>query len=189
MFTPSKGLCKKCLNERLIVVKAGLCQKCNEQLKRLKKFNKESCNQFLNSDTDKQQSFVELKKRFAPKKRKITGELELFQEIWNTRAHICEVTGELIRRFDIRSFSHILSKGSEPAARLDPDNIKLVLPEIHEIWETGNTSHPMFDWVHERKILLKRKYSENARKTTVQSLRDASAISEGLPSDNTFGTC
>lgn len=40
MFKPGKGKCVKCSNDTLIVVKKGLCHRCNEAMKKSKKVAK-----------------------------------------------------------------------------------------------------------------------------------------------------
>ena len=64
---------------------------------------------------------------------KATGELQLFNEIWNEREHISEFTGKpLLPKGDYRwhhQFAHVLNKGRFPSMRLRKDNIFLCLPD------------------------------------------------------------
>ena len=97
------------------------------------------------------------------KKFKKTGELSVFKEIWSERPHVCQVTDKPIYQFDIRCFSHILSKGSYPSYRKDKRNIWLVLPEIHDRWEFKDRSNPIFDKKREVLEMLKQEYYSNNR--------------------------
>jgi hypothetical protein len=92
------------------------------------------------------------------KPRKPTGELEVFKEIWEERPHVSEVSGLTIYRFDIRCFSHILTKGAYGRFRLKKDNILLVTPEEHNQWEFGDRSQPKWEWVKGRAEALKEEY-------------------------------
>lgn len=98
------------------------------------------------------------KSKIIPKRRTPTGELEVFKEIWDERPHICEVSGELLKEFDIHMFSHILSKGAYGKYRLNKDNIKLVSPEIHNEYEFGDRLGSKWDWVKEKYVKLQREY-------------------------------
>lgn len=80
---------------------------------------------------------------------KPTGELALFQAIWATRQHICQVSGEPIKEFDIRCFMHVISKKAYPAYRLFDKNILLVTPDIHHEYDFGNKSKEMFAKVNQ----------------------------------------
>lgn len=87
------------------------------------------------------------KPKQSPIKKKIpkaTGELALFQAIWNTRPHICQVSGEPIKEFDIRCFMHVISKKAYPAYRLFDKNILLVTPEVHHEYDFGDKSKGIF---------------------------------------------
>ena len=41
--------------------------------------------------------------------------------------------------------SHVMPKSIAPELRLDKRNIWIVLPSIHQEWETGNRNQPKFD--------------------------------------------
>ena len=94
MFKPHIGNCTNCLRESvMIVVKKGLCCRCNNEKKGKKPAKR------------------------AP--RKATGELQVFMEIWKERPHFSEVSGRPLLPLGhpewIRQFSHILSKGAFPS--------------------------------------------------------------------------
>lgn len=67
---------------------------------------------------------------------KTTGELAFFMQIWDERPHYCEISKEFLGDdFSVSFFSHVLTKGAYPEARLDPENILLVSNEIHHLIE------------------------------------------------------
>ncbi len=68
------------------------------------------------------------------KRKKATGELDLFVEIWNERPHISEVSGKPIKYFNVGCFSHILPKGQFKRFRLKKENIVLKTLEEHFDW-------------------------------------------------------
>ena len=67
-------------------------------------------------------------------KRKTTGEMAFFGQIWmNTPMYhrTCFVTGERINNFHPMIFAHILPKGEFPELRLDEANIVLMRADLH----------------------------------------------------------
>jgi len=64
---------------------------------------------------------------------KPTGELQLFNEIWEDREHFSEFTGKpLLPKGHYQwhfQFAHVLNKGRFPSMRLRKDNIFLCLPD------------------------------------------------------------
>jgi len=73
------------------------------------------------------------------RKRKPTGERELFLEIWNERPHICVRCGKYLGEEALKHyFSHIRSKGACPELRLSKDNIELVCMKCHIQYEFGD---------------------------------------------------
>ena len=147
-----------CGKEGIVVVKKGYIQQCNERIKKEKKHKDKSTPPpsriFVPKTAEEKQAIFEklqekfqakvlkqkqnpqkpLKrtplKRTALKKKfpKKTGEGVVFENIWNTREHKCEVCDDPIKRVDggVGMFSHILSKGSYPDMRLDEENILLM---------------------------------------------------------------
>ncbi len=81
-----------------------------------------------------------IKKKF----QKPSGELILFKAIWETRPHVCQMTGEPISEFNVWNFMHILSKGAYPKFRLFDKNILLVTKEFHNEYDNGDRSAPEF---------------------------------------------
>lgn len=72
------------------------------------------------------------------KKRKPTGEAELFRSIWNSRVHQCTNCSEPLRE-PMRSFyfAHIRPKSVYPEYRLDPNNIRLLCFSCHRAYDQG----------------------------------------------------
>lgn len=85
-----------------------------------------------------------LKKQAIQRKRKVTGEGELFKEIAKERPHICFVTKQTVNiynqdgRLNVSCFAHLVSKGSRTDLRLLKKNIVIVLPRVHQIYDKGN---------------------------------------------------
>ena len=85
---------------------------------------------------------------------------QMFQQIWNDREHVSEVSGRpLLPQGHPQwhwQFAHVLSKGAFPRYKLNPNNIMLMLPEEHERQE-------QFDAFQRKKDELKRKYHESPK--------------------------
>lgn len=127
MFKPNYSNCVNCQKSALIVVKKGYCQRCNKELKDSKK---------------KAEGKYKAPKQYVKKK---VGTLELFQEIWNERPHVCQVTGETIKEFDLRVFSHVVPKSLSKKLALDKENVWIVTPATHFLWEFGDRNLPIFE--------------------------------------------
>lgn len=148
MFKPHYGECKICGNSgRLIVVKSGACEYCNGAAKKEKK--KGNGGQVPNKY----------------KKREPTGELQMFLEIWNERPKVSEVSGKQLlplgHKLWINQFSHILPKGTYGKFRLRKDNIKMVLPDEHDMWEHHKSEirdADIWRWVFIKADELKEEY-------------------------------
>lgn len=77
-------------------------------------------------------------KRTALKKRKPTGELAVFREVWNERPHICvwcnDPLGDVLQPI---FFDHIIPKSKAPSLRLDKSNIRLLCMGCHHTRHFG----------------------------------------------------
>lgn len=117
-YQPKKVQCKNPDCERMIYLRT-----------RLTKFCSMKCKVVVNGVPKRSE------KAKKPLKRAIksTGELKMFNEIWNERPHVSELTGEpLLPKGHIRwhwQFAHVLNKGRFPSMRLRKDNILLCLPD------------------------------------------------------------
>lgn len=94
--------------------------------------------------------------------KKPTGELAIFKEIFKERGGKCQVTGKAIDFHPI-SFMHVLSKGAFPKFRLKKENIVMVLPEIHELYDCASKLHllskyPKAEFIYQKKEELKIEY-------------------------------
>ena len=72
--------------------------------------------------------------------RKPTGEAKLFREIWHERSHICFLTGWPLNAPEGSSiwysyFAHILPKKDYPEYRLVKNNIALLHPMVHTLFD------------------------------------------------------
>lgn len=124
--TKKIDICSHCGKERFIVNRTHkLCGDCN--FKR------------LHNGLTKLQYKI-LQNKFKPKvKRKPTGELDLFKEIWAERPHICVKCGKRLgETLKPIFFSHIKSKGAYPELRLVKTNIELVCADCHHEYEFGS---------------------------------------------------
>lgn len=83
-----------------------------------------------------------------------TGEYDLMVEIAAERPHMCFVTRRAVNvwipvwgrkpgdikgsQIDVRLFAHVISKGARPDLRLLPENIVILSPEMHRIYDKGS---------------------------------------------------
>lgn len=94
--------------------------------------------------------------------KKPTGELQMFKEVFKERGGKCQVTGRVIE-FHPMSFLHILSKGAYPAFRLKKENIYMVIPDIHDLYDNASKLHllskyPKAEIIYHKKDELKIEY-------------------------------
>lgn len=64
-------------------------------------------------------------------KRKTTGELALFKQIWMERPHICTNCQDPIKYFNVGNFSHNKSKKQHSELRLVKTNIRILCLICH----------------------------------------------------------
>ena len=125
MFQKFFGQCIECPKgtKSYIRVKSLRCDKHNYEFKQSKKSPEK-----LAREKEKREAKYTKASNYKFKPRKITGEKTVFDRIWATRLHKCEVcTRPLIRKKDeVDMFSHILSKGASSVMRLDEDFILLM---------------------------------------------------------------
>ena len=107
------GLCSNC-NKNGVITKPslGLCYKCN--------------NKRLQSGKEKKQA---------------SGQYEMFLEIWNERPHVSFVSGKPLDKWFggklfVNLFAHVLSKGAFPKYKLNKENIVLLTPFEHTLYDT-----------------------------------------------------
>ena len=113
-----KGECSSC-HRRLYIVNRTkhLCDVCNYKR--------------LHGGKSRAEVMLE-KQKISIKRKKTTGELELFKEIWQEREHVCVKCGKKLPE-PLRSyyFSHKKSKGAFPELRLVKTNIELNCFDCH----------------------------------------------------------
>ena len=83
-----------------------------------------------------------------------TTQRELFEYVWNTRPHKCELTGKIIREPKARCFPHILGKWMNKKYKFDSNNIMLVywIDEHREIdrlasWNKYELEQYLIKWI------------------------------------------
>ena len=98
------------------------------------------------------------------KPKKVTGELELFKEIWAERPHVSEISNKAIPLFDVHCFHHVLTKQAYPEHRLNKDNIVLLTRSEHTLAHSKSLEDLIaFD---NRWIKLRERYVKVKQKTT-----------------------
>lgn len=121
------GICSECKRKGRLNAK-GVCSECTYKKN--------------HGGKSRQQVYRENQRAKPPKKRKVTGEFALFEEIWSERPHICNnckiTLSPITRRAFVKMFSHIKSKGAYPELRLDKSNIELLCHDCHDLWEFGD---------------------------------------------------
>ena len=104
----------------------------------------------------------------APKKvyvKKPTGEKIVFEQIWNTRPHKSQISGEPIYDAQPHNFMHILAKGQNkyPKFILLKENIVLATYEEHFLWDNMRykiINDEKWQWVFEKEKELKERYKK-----------------------------
>lgn len=81
-------------------------------------------------------------KNWVPDKpKKISGQKELFEEIWNTTPHVCWITGDrLPEPAKADYFFHVLPKGGFPKYKFNPENLILTRSDYHRDWHSKGRS-------------------------------------------------
>lgn len=144
MFSPCYTQCIDCPKgtKSFVAVKTMRCAKHNQEFKESKKSPEKLAKEKL-----KREAKFTKASNYKYKPRKVTGEGDIFNRIWNSRLHKCEVCERpLIRKKNTVSiFSHILSKGASTYSRLDEDYILLMGDGFagncgcHSKWENRTT--------------------------------------------------
>lgn len=60
------------------------------------------------------------------------SQIEVFDNVWEAEPHICFLTKSPLRQKDIRMFAHVLRKGQYTYFKLNPGNIRLLQPYVHD---------------------------------------------------------
>lgn len=107
------------------------------------------------------------------------SQIELFEDIWNNRKPYSFISGKSLKDFEnselwLNLFAHVLPKGKYPEMKYNPDNIVLLHPVEHNLYDKGTAKrrrdyqeyHPECDWKklyqYRRELLekLNNKYAE-----------------------------
>lgn len=72
----------------------------------------------------------------------ITSQVDLFRKVWESRPHFSEISGEPLERYNgvnllLNCFAHILPKGRFPLFKYREENIILLTPEEHHLFDFG----------------------------------------------------
>jgi len=117
MITRKKKQCKSCGRTTYIFAR-GLCKYCyNKTSKGIKKTKKK------------------VKKAYG-----FASEKELFLYLWERSDKKCMISGKTLKHFEgtpkfWHMFAHILGKGAYPSYRLNPDNVWIVHPDVHDLYD------------------------------------------------------
>ena len=77
-------------------------------------------------------------------KKKLSEDDRVNEEIWATRPHVCDNCDKRLPATPVKAnFSHLLTKGSHPDLRHDPENIVLSCYDCHNLWEFGKNRENM----------------------------------------------
>jgi len=110
-----------------MIIMNGICSMCDDgKQKRLFKRKPPLCAYHYKSENQK--------------KRKPTGELAMFQEIWDSmKEHKSFINGENIPFFDVSCFAHVLSKAENkfPKFKLYKKCVVLITINQHTQWDKG----------------------------------------------------
>jgi hypothetical protein len=110
-----------------------LCKKCNEDGKGR---NIRGANVSKTQDSNKRgisgaRKAILVKKTPIVRKRKPTGEADLFREIWEERDPWCEWCGKGILEFNVANYHHLIEKSKSLKLRLDKSNIVKICFDCH----------------------------------------------------------
>jgi hypothetical protein len=96
------------------------------------------------------------RRRTTDRRNPKPSDVSLYESVWKSRAHICEVSGKKLGKEPLTIyFHHILSKSKYPQYRWCAWNILLVSPEIHSQIETNISKLP---YVEQLTMNLKQKH-------------------------------
>jgi hypothetical protein len=92
------------------------------------------------------------------------AEWKMFREIWEERSPFSEVSGTFLgREYNPSFFAHVVAKGAYEGLRLVKENICLMTPEEHDLYDKQTHKaklDPKFDWVFEKREELKQAYNQ-----------------------------
>lgn len=128
MLNYQKGICKGCNEEKYIQNKTlTLCKDCVYK-------RNHGGKTFQEVQQEKEKGKIRIPTKIKNRKVKVTGEREMFLEIWAERPHYCtnpECLTYLGSEPKASFFAHKKSKSTHPELRLDKTNIRLLCFDCH----------------------------------------------------------
>jgi len=144
-FKPEYGICVNCGEEKLLVVKAGYCNYCNETVRKNK--------------THRLPKQTPIKK--GNKNAKANN--DFYKKMWDKwKRQGClrsAESGKDLGSYSPAKVAHILSRGAFPGLAYVEENVVPLLPEEHHQLDHGDcTKMKIWPWIQEKRQELKRKY-------------------------------
>lgn len=149
-----KKICERCERERYIFAD-GMCLECNK----IEKYSPPARSPL---------------KAKAPKTKPAYGfasQVELFNDLWKKSDKRCPVSDRDLSLLEHTAdywscFAHILPKGKYTRYKLNPDNIMIVHPEVHKLFDQGTIRQQQqsgwdFSPLHIKRAELLQKYNQN----------------------------
>lgn len=84
-----------------------------------------------------------LAKKMKTPNRKLKGQKDVFEEIWNERPHFCVKCWKYLREAKAHNFSHIKPKWLYPELKFEKSNIELICFSCHY----ENTFWWKYNWI------------------------------------------
>ena len=86
-----------------------------------------------------------------PKKEKLfpfKNQVEVFNYVWETQPHVCWLTGKILYQKRVDQFAHVLRKGKYTYFKLNPDNIRLLDPKVHDMVDNWDKKYrEIYYWI------------------------------------------
>ena len=107
-------------------------------------FGKGYCKKHQYLRTDKKPKPLKPISEKRIQEKKVRSEIDVFNEIWNERPHVSELSGKPLpydksnMKMWVCQFLHVVNKGRSPMLRLDKRNIMLGTPEEHDRQDSFN---------------------------------------------------
>ena len=146
---------------------------CKRHLYMVEKYKKMADKQYFRSSTPlsprKGYKIPKVSKKRS-KELKSYSQIDMFREIWNEmpKPRVCPVSGMMLDHYEGKDnfhwlFAHVLPKGKYPKAKLDKENIVVVHPKVHTLFDQGaEEQRAKFDWnwdyLYKKREELKKKY-------------------------------
>lgn len=112
----------------------------------------------------KPEKVVKAKPMFSVKKRKPTGEAEIFRRIWLERGPYSQISGIYLGEYNVCFFAHIIPKGQNkyPNFKLREDNLCLMSLSEHTAWDgyRSKCNGKEWCWLLDKEVELKAIYKE-----------------------------